>query len=97
MSIDRDDVEHIAELARIRLDDDEIEAFQDDLEDILEYVETLEALDTEDVEPTTHAIPLEMEGHADERREELEHEDVLNNAPECEEGHFRVPKVVDDE
>lgn len=97
MSINRNEVERIAELARIRLDDDEIDAFRDDLADVLEYVEKLEELDTEDVEPTTHAIGLETEGREDDADDEgLSRDDVLANAPEREEGQFRVPKVVDD-
>ncbi|MFB6351549.1 MAG: Asp-tRNA(Asn)/Glu-tRNA(Gln) amidotransferase subunit GatC [Bradymonadaceae bacterium] len=95
MTIEADDVRHIAKLARIELEDDEIEQFQSELADIIEYVDKLEELETEDVEPTTHAILDEMVGREDETVEGLPREDVLKNAPDEDEGQFRVPKVVD--
>ena len=95
MSISRQQVEYIAKLARIELDEGEVERFQEDLSAILDYVEKLEELDTEEVEPTTHAVLSEMAGRADEREESLSREEVLENAPDSDDGQFRVPKVVE--
>ena len=95
MTIEADDVRHIAKLARIDLDDGEIERFQSDLAAIIDYVDKLEELDTEEVEPTTHAVLDQMVGREDGAEEGLTREQVLQNAPEDEEGQFRVPKVVD--
>jgi len=95
VTIEADDVRHIAELARIALEDDEIEQFKSDLAEILEYVDKLEELDTEDVEPTTHAVLDEMVRREDDVEEGLTREQVLQNAPDEEDGQFRVPKVVD--
>jgi len=95
MTIDREEVERLAELAKLELDEDEIEQFRDDLGEVLEYVEKLDELDTEGVEPTTHAVPAEMRGRDDGVREGLSREEVLREAPDREGGEFRVPKVVD--
>lgn len=95
MTIDRDEVEKLAELAKLDLDDDEIERFRDDLGDILEYVDKLDELEVDGVEPTTHAVLSEMLGRRDELEEGLSREEVLRDAPDNEEHQFRVPKVVD--
>jgi aspartyl-tRNA(Asn)/glutamyl-tRNA(Gln) amidotransferase subunit C len=95
MTIEADDVRHIAELARIALEDGEIEQFQSELAEILEYVDKLEELDTDEVEPTTHAVLEQMEGRRDETEQGLTREQVLQNAPDEQDGQFRVPKVVD--
>lgn len=95
MSIDADEVERIAELARLELEDDDIEALRDELGEVLEYVAKIEELDTEDVEPTTHAALQQMAGRDDEVEEGLSREEVLDNAPDEEDGQFRVPRAVD--
>ena len=97
MSISREEVLRIATLARIDLDDDEVESLRDDLGSILGYVEKLEELDLDDVEPQTHAVDLEAAFREDEVDQTLDRDDVLTNAPDVEDGHFRVPKVVEDE
>jgi len=95
VSIEADEVERIAELARLDLEDDEVEALREDLGEVLEYVAKLEELDTEDVEPTTRAAIQQMHGREDEVEEGLSREEVLKNAADEEEGQFRVPKAVD--
>ena len=95
MSVDREDVLHIARLARLHLEDDEVETYRAQLSDILGYVEKLGELDTADVEPTTHAVPLRMNLREDEVEERLDRDAVLQNAPDTADGHFRVPKVVE--
>lgn len=95
MAVDRDEVLHIAKLARLRLTDAEVDTFGAQLSEILEYVEQLNELDTSNVEPTTHAVGLVMHLRPDEVESRLTHEQVLSNAPDQADGHFRVPKVVE--
>ena len=95
MAIDREQVEHIAKLARIDLEEDEVDDFREHLSDILDYVDKLAELDTDEVEPTTHAVLSEMAGRGDEAEEGLPRDAVLENAPDAEDGQFRVPKIVE--
>ncbi len=95
MAISREQVLHIARLARVELSDDEVERYREDLSSILDYVDKLAELDVEGVEPTTHAVALESRLREDAVEQRLSHEDVLNNAPDSEDGQFRVPKVVE--
>lgn len=95
MAVSRDEVLHIATLARLRLTDDEAQTYQSQLSNILNYVEKLDELDTSDVEPTTHAVDLSMQLREDEVEQRLDRDDVLGGAPDQSEGHFRVPKVVE--
>lgn len=95
MAVNRDEVLHIARLARLRLSEAEVETFGAQLSSILDYVEQLNELDTADVEPTTHAVPLVMHLRPDAVESRLSREEVLANAPDASDGHFRVPKVVE--
>mgnify|MGYP006189028747 CR=1 FL=1 len=95
MAINRENVQHIARLARLRLEPDEVETYQGQLSAILDYVDKLEQLDTADVEPTTHAVPLAMRLREDVVEQRLSRDEVLSNAPDEADGHFRVPKVVE--
>jgi aspartyl-tRNA(Asn)/glutamyl-tRNA(Gln) amidotransferase subunit C len=94
MTIDRETVQHVAKLARLALTDEEEERFAQQLGQILGYVEQLEQLDTEGLEPTSHSIPLHNVLRADTRRQSLPHEDLLAGAPQAEQGMFRVPKIL---
>jgi aspartyl-tRNA(Asn)/glutamyl-tRNA(Gln) amidotransferase subunit C len=96
MDITRDQVLHIARLARIRLDDDKIEAYQKDLNAILGYVDKLAEVDTDGVEAMTHAVALETVLRPDAVEQRLSPEAIVANAPAVEDGHFQVPKVVED-
>ncbi len=93
--IDEATVRHIAHLARLELTDAEVAQFSTDLGDILAHVETLNAVDTDGVEATAHALPLANVFRADEPRPSLDHADALRNAPDQEDGYFKVPKVLD--
>lgn len=98
MSVDRDTVDHIAELARLRLDDDEREEMTAQLATIVEYVAQLETVDVSDVPPT--ASVASETGTAlrdDEPRPCLPRERALENAPDTDEGHFLVPRVLPDD
>lgn len=94
MKISRDEVQHIAELARLELSDAETQQLQTDLSRILEYVEQLSELDTSDVPPTAHVVVQEDVLRDDVVRPSLSTEDVLANAPHAEAGYFRVHAVL---
>ena len=95
MALTREEVLHIAHLARVAVSDEDVAKFQHQLSDILTHFETLQALDTEGVEPTTHPLPLESVMRTDEVRPSLSREDVLANAPLAEDGLFRVRAVLE--
>lgn len=95
MKITVEQVEHVAKLARLKINDDEKEMFAEQLSAILQYAEKLEELNTEGVEPTTHVLPLHSVMREDEVQDSLPIERVLHNAPEDEDGQFRVPAVLD--
>ncbi len=85
----------MAELARMAVDDYELDGFAAQLSRILEAMEKLRTLDTEGVEPTAHVLPLRNVWREDEVRPGLSLEEALANAPEREGNCFKVPKVVD--
>ena len=91
MAITRDEVLHVARLARLALTEDEISKFQQQLSAILEAVSKVDELDLADVEPTAHPLDLSNVWAADEPRPSLPVEEALANAPDREEGYFRVP------
>ncbi|MCG6910064.1 MAG: Asp-tRNA(Asn)/Glu-tRNA(Gln) amidotransferase subunit GatC [Deltaproteobacteria bacterium] len=94
MKITREEVEHVAHLARLELDDAAIERFAEQIGDILTYVDKLKQVDTEGVAPTSHAISLTNAFREDEVAEHLDREKSLANAPEKEDGTFIVPRVI---
>ncbi|NDY42200.1 Asp-tRNA(Asn)/Glu-tRNA(Gln) amidotransferase subunit GatC [Dissulfurirhabdus thermomarina] len=92
--ITRAEVEHVAHLARLHFSPEELDGFTRQLNEILAYVAKIEELDTECVEPTTHAIALTNAFREDEVRPGLDVADALANAPEGEDGQFVVPRVI---
>ncbi len=94
-AITRADAEHVARLARLALDEDELEQFTRELGVILEHAEDVAALDIDDVEPTAHPLPLVNVLRPDEVREPLSRDEVLAQAPAVEDGRFRVPRILD--
>ena len=91
MAITRDDVLHVAALARLDLKDDEIERLQAQLSDILAAVGKVSELDLSDVPPTSHPLAVVNAFRPDEARPSLPLDDVFANAPERDGDHFRVP------
>ena len=91
MAISRDEVLHVARLARLALTDDEITRLTDELDKILDAVGVVSELDLADVPPTSHPLDLVNVWDEDVPRDSLPLEDVLANAPEPEDGLFRVP------
>jgi aspartyl-tRNA(Asn)/glutamyl-tRNA(Gln) amidotransferase subunit C len=94
MALTREEVLHVAELARLSLSPEEIELFTVQLNEILEYVEKLQELDTSGVAPLAHVIPLFNVFREDQVRESLPLDAVLENAPAWEDGNFLVPRVI---
>ena len=92
--ISRDDVAHVARLARLDLTSDELERFTDQLGAVLEHARDVEALDVDDVPPTSHPLPLQNVLRDDEVRPSLDRTEVLAAAPSVEDGRFRVPPVL---
>ena len=91
MAITRDEVLHVARLARLALTEEEIARFQEQLSAILEAVGKVDELDLSDVEPTAHPLDLSNVWAADEPRPSLDVEEALANAPDREGDYFRVP------
>jgi len=91
MAISRDEVVHVARLARLALTEEELDPFAGQLDAILEAVGKVAELDLADVEPTLHPLALSNVLAEDEPRPSLSVEEALANAPESEDGAFRVP------
>lgn len=95
MKITHDEVQYVAHLARLELGEAEAEKFTFQLNDILLYMEKLNSLDTEGIEPMSHAIVRENAWREDIVRPSLPPEVSLANAPDAHGTFFRVPKVID--
>jgi aspartyl-tRNA(Asn)/glutamyl-tRNA(Gln) amidotransferase subunit C len=92
MSLSRDQVLHVARLARLELTDEEVERFSDELSKVFDWVETIEGLeDLDAVEPTSHVVNVENALRADEPAPSLPQEVALAAAPDAAQGGFRVP------
>ena len=94
MALTREEVLHVAQLARLSLEPAEEELFTRQLNDILAYVEKLQELDTTDVTPMAHVIEVFNAFREDEVKEGLNREEALDNAPAPEEGSFVVPRII---
>jgi aspartyl-tRNA(Asn)/glutamyl-tRNA(Gln) amidotransferase subunit C len=89
--IDREQVLHVARLARLQLSEEELERMASELSGILEHVDRITALDLDDVAPTSHVVALENVLRPDEPEPSLPREVALANAPDSSDGMFRVP------
>lgn len=96
MSLSKEQVLHVARLARLQLTDDDVEKYRGQLSAILEHAERVMALAEEDVPPTSHALPLKNVFRADVAGESLPQEKALSTAPEQEQGRFRVPRIIEE-
>ena len=95
--ITRDEVAHLARLARLAVTDAELDLFAGQLDVILGSVARVGEVAADDIPPTTHAVPLENVFRPDELRPGLSQEQALSGAPEAEEGRFRVPQILGEE
>ena len=95
MKISREEVEHVARLARLALQPAELEALTGQMDTILGYVDKLNELDTEGIVPTAHAVPMENAFRADEVTPSISIERAQQNAPARDGFYFKVPKVIE--
>jgi aspartyl-tRNA(Asn)/glutamyl-tRNA(Gln) amidotransferase subunit C len=96
MAITREEVEHVARLARLELTEDEIELFRGQLSAVLERAERIQSLELDDVPPTAHPIELRNIWRDDEVVTFPDSVAIVENAPAAEEGKFRVPQILED-
>ncbi len=94
--VSREEVEHVAQLARMALTSQDLERVGTELNRILEHFNRLQELETEDVAPTSHAIPMTNVFREDQVGESLSVEDVVENAPERSDEFFKVPRIVEE-
>jgi len=95
VALTREQVEHVARLARLGLTEAEKEMFTVQLSRILEHVRRMEQLDTRDVPPTYHVVALQNVLREDKPQPSLERDEVLSQAPDAEAGCFKVPKITE--
>lgn len=95
MKITADEVKKVAKLAKLTLTDPDIARMARDMDAMLDYVTTLESLDTDGIIPTAHAVPMANAFRADELRPSLDRAAVMATAPLSANGAFRVPKVIE--
>ncbi len=95
MKIAREQIEHIALLARLALSEEEKETFGSQLSSILDYMEKLNELDTKDIEPTSHVLSLQNVMRDDVVQPSLPREEALANAPSRTEKFYRVPRIIE--
>jgi aspartyl-tRNA(Asn)/glutamyl-tRNA(Gln) amidotransferase subunit C len=93
----REEVAHVALLARLELTDDELDMFTGQLADILGHADDIEALDVSGVEAMAHPLQLRNVFRADEVVPSLDRDEVLSQAPAAEDGRFRVPQILGEE
>jgi aspartyl-tRNA(Asn)/glutamyl-tRNA(Gln) amidotransferase subunit C len=89
------DIEKVAKLARLTLSEEEKRRFESQLDQILAYIEQLNRVDTTGVEPTSHAIPIHNAFREDEIKPSFPKDEVMGIAPAQEDGHFKVPRIID--
>jgi len=94
MKISKEDVVHVANLARLELSEDAIEKFSGQIGEILDHVDSLNRVDTRGISATSHAISQTNAFREDDMSDPTDRDLCLANAPECEEGSFVVPKII---
>ncbi len=88
-------VKHISLLSRLELKEDEIEMYQEQLSRILDYIEKLDEVNTDTVEPTSHVLSLNNVFRDDVVKPSISREEALRNAPDATDKFFRVPKIIE--
>jgi aspartyl-tRNA(Asn)/glutamyl-tRNA(Gln) amidotransferase subunit C len=95
MKITREVVEYVAHLGRLDLESHDVDLYTEQLDRILEFMDTLNKLDTEGIEPTSHAIPVDCLMRTDSVKESFEVESSLQNAPERRGNFFKVQPIIE--
>lgn len=93
--ITKERVKHIAHLSRLELSEDEVEKFAKQLDEIIDYAEQLNELDTERIVPTAHVLEVKNVIREDKARPSIAREDTFKNAPDHEDGQFKVPRIIE--
>jgi aspartyl-tRNA(Asn)/glutamyl-tRNA(Gln) amidotransferase subunit C len=94
MKLSKEEVKHVARLARLSVSEEEIEVFSRQLSEILTYIGKLNELETSNIEPTSHVLDIKNVFREDRITPSLSREEALAGAPEQEDGFFRVPKII---
>ncbi len=97
MKIKREEVAHVARLARLEITEEEMKLYTVQLNAILEFAGKLNSLDTRDISPTAHVLPIKNVFREDKIKPCLSREEALANAPQSENEMFRVPRVIEQE
>ena len=97
MQLSREEVLHVARLARLALSDDEVARFGAQLSAILDHAARVSEVAADDVPPTSHALPMSNVFRDDEIRDCLPQEKALSTAPEVEDGRFKVPRIIEEQ
>ena len=95
MKLNRQDIEHVALLSRLELSENDLDKYTEQLDAILEYIDVLNQVDTSGVEPMAHVLELRNVMRPDVVQPSLSQAEALSNAPEPENGFFKVPKIVE--
>ena len=95
MSIDKDTIKHISKLARISLDDKKIDSLSKDISSIMKFIEKLNKLNTDKINPFTSIINSSLKSRIDEVKEEKIRDQILKNSPDSNDEFFVVPKVIE--
>jgi len=95
LKITKEQVEHVANLARLNLTEEETNQMIKDMEAIINFADQINSLDIKDIEPTAHVIPINNVFREDKVRPSMDREELLSNAPKEKNGCFSVPKIVE--
>ncbi|HEX2966333.1 MAG TPA: Asp-tRNA(Asn)/Glu-tRNA(Gln) amidotransferase subunit GatC [Syntrophorhabdaceae bacterium] len=95
MKISKETIEYVAHLARLELEPDEIDHYTNQIDGILQYMDVLNSLNTDNIEPTSHAVPVECALREDKARDSFPVNSSLGNAPERTGSFFKVPPVIE--
>ena len=96
MKVTEQDIKTVASLSRLKIDSAESAEVVEQLDKFLTYVENLQSIDTENIEPTTYALPMQNVFRADKVKPSLDRELAISNAPLAEDGYFKVPRVLEE-
>lgn len=95
MFLSKDTIRHVAHLARIELNKEELDRLSGQLQQIVNFIDKLKKIDIKDIAPTSHILPISDVARQDKNRASLPREEALRGAPQSKEGFFCVPKVIE--
>lgn len=96
LKISQADMENVANLSRLNIPEQDADEYIKELSEILDYIDNLQQINTDDIQPTTYALPMQNVFREDEVRPSLDREKALQNAPVKEDGYFKVPRVLEE-